>query len=109
MRLNLKLKYLWIFLIFLLFSGPKGALTQEASLMRNQLQLESELNSQVRKELIQVFKKEEFIISSSIKLKSYRVTKVLEQESQINKQPKKKGSEQEILPGFYDSAPSTTN
>ena len=40
-------------------------------------------------------------------MKSYRVTKVLEKESHINKKPQNKGREQEILPGFYDSNIST--
>ena len=109
MNAFLRMKHLWAFLIFLLLSSVRVLFAQEASLMRNQLQLENELNSQVRKELLQIFKKEEFIISSSIKLKSYRVTKVLEKESHINKKPQNKGKEQEILPGFYDSDTSTTN
>ena len=109
MKLLLRLNNLRIFLTFLLIGGLRVAFTQEASLMRNQLQLESELNSQVRKELLQIFKKEEFIISSSIKLKSYRVTKVLEKESHINKKPQNEGKEQEILPGFYDSDLSSSS
>ena len=98
----------WTFIFSLLFCGLGSISAQEANLMRNQLQLENELNSQVRKELLQIFKKEEFIISSSIKLKSYRVTKVLEKESQINKKPQTTKKEQEILPGFYDSTPTPT-
>jgi len=109
MAFILRLKFLWTLLFFLALSGIKYTSAQEASLMRNQLQLENELNSQVRKELLQIFKKEEFIISSSIKLKSYRVTKVLEKESHINKKPQNKNKEQEILPGFYDSASTTSN
>lgn len=83
----------------ILWSLPSQA--ADAQLMRTQLQLEAELSSQVKKELLQIFKKDEFIISSSIKLKSYKVTKVLEKESNINKRPQV-SRDQEILPGFYE-------
>jgi hypothetical protein len=63
--------------------------------------LEAELSSQIKKELLQIFKKDEFVVSSSIKLKSYKVTKILEKESSINKGPPA-SKEQEILPGFYE-------
>lgn len=109
MGIFLRLSHLWIFFTFLFFSGIKVTFSQDASLMRNQLQLENEFNSQVRKELLQIFKKEEFIISSSMKLTSRRITKVLEKESHINKKPQGQDQKQVILPGFYDSAPSTVN
>ena len=64
------------FPLFILFYLQVGK-TADAQLMRNQLQLEAELTSQVKKELLQILKKDEFVISSSIKLKSYKVTKVL--------------------------------
>ena len=95
------------FPLFILFYLQVGK-AADAQLMRNQLQLEAELTSQVKKELLQILKKDEFVISSSIKLKSYKVTKVLEKESHINKRPKH-SKEQEILPGFYDTNKSDTD